>query len=349
MKIGTMLKKRMLIASVTVVLLMSGCGKSDTTNDASNTASSIEIENSVSDSSASLDNSKESESSSLGNLAEEKESATTMDSSIAISDNSSEMASDSKDTQSADSTKNSDKTKEADKTKESDKSKETDKTKESDKTKEAAKTENTENTQETSKPQENSNQEATTKAEETTQPQQPQKVDYGRILFVGDSRTVDMFDAGASSFYGRDEGGVTVYCQNGGNFGFFIDTVEGVKLENFDTLVTWMGCNDRGSFGDYENYYNYLLSMGKTIVVCTVGPTEDQYLVDEYDQTYYVNSLMVAYNNSLVSWANAHGVKVIDLYSYLSGNSAYYLDPADGIHFQQQPTYGIWTYIFSQM
>ncbi len=190
---------------------------------------------------------------------------------------------------------------------------------------------------------------ASSAAAETAPQEAPQKKDYGRILFVGDSRTVDMFDAGAEMLDALNAGGITVFCRNGGSYGYFASTVDSYGIDNFDTLVTWMGCNDRGNFSEYEGYYNNLLAQGKNVVVCTVGPTADEYLVGEYDQTYYVNSLMVAYNNSLVNWANSNGIKVIDMYSYLSSTADVYLDPADGIHFQPQPTTGVWNYIVSNL
>ncbi len=172
---------------------------------------------------------------------------------------------------------------------------------------------------------------------------------YGRILFVGDSRTVDIFDSESWWMYGEDKGGVTVYCKNAGGYDFFVSSVEEWGVDNFDTLICWMGCNDRGYFGNYENYYNYLLGLGKKIVLCTVGPTDDAHLVGEFDQANYVNSLMISYNNSLRNWASANGVKVIDLYSYLDKNPDIYVDPNDGIHYQPQPTTAIWYYIFGQL
>ena len=177
----------------------------------------------------------------------------------------------------------------------------------------------------------------------------PAKQGYGRILFVGDSRTVDIFDAGSCGFYGRNEGGVTVYCEDGANFDFLCSSVDKVGLGNFDTLISWMGCNDKGSFSNYEIYYNLLLENGKTVIVCNVGPTADQYLASDYDRTYYINDFMIAYNNSLANWAAQRGVKVIDMYSYLNGNQNLYLDPVDGIHFQPQPTSEIWTHIFNNL
>ena len=202
---------------------------------------------------------------------------------------------------------------------------------------------------------ENTQDQSNTQSQPQTQPQsqadsQPTgQAAYGRILFVGDSRTVDIFDSESWWMYGEDKGGVTVYCKNAGGYDFFVSSVEEWGVDNFDTLICWMGCNDRGYFGNYENYYNYLLGLGKKIVLCTVGPTDDAHLVGEFDQANYVNSLMISYNNSLRNWASANGVKVIDLYSYLDKNPDIYVDPNDGIHYQPQPTTAIWYYIFGQL
>jgi hypothetical protein len=203
--------------------------------------------------------------------------------------------------------------------------------------------------------QPNTQDQPNTQSQPQTQPQsqadsQPTgQAAYGRILFVGDSRTVDIFDSESWWMYGEDKGGVTVYCKNAGGYDFFVSSVEEWGVDNFDTLICWMGCNDRGYFGNYENYYNYLLGLGKKIVLCTVGPTDDAHLVGEFDQANYVNSLMISYNNSLWNWASANGVKVIDLYSYLDKNPDIYVDPNDGIHYQPQPTTAIWYYIFGQL
>ena len=109
-----------------------------------------------------------------------------------------------------------------------------------------------------------------------------------------------------------------------------------------------MGCNDDGNFSNYEVHYNGLLNEGKRLIVCTVGPTNDDCLA-EWDRGYYDNAREIEFNASLVNWANQHGVKVIDLYSYLISTGDVYLNPADGIHYLPQPTTVIWNKILSQL
>ncbi|WP_242840802.1 glycosyl hydrolase 53 family protein [Butyrivibrio proteoclasticus] len=183
-------------------------------------------------------------------------------------------------------------------------------------------------------------------AEKTQQSSQPQQQGYGRILFIGDSRTVDMFDGGATEIMGGVYNGITVYCRNAAATNFAYEAVNSAGLDNFDTVVFWMGANNYGDFSSYAPLYESILSSGKQLVVCTVGPSQDESLEAD-DRPYYDNERMVAFNNSLVAWANNHGVKVIDLYTYCVNNIT--IDPNDGIHYQPQPTTALWNYIVSSL
>ena len=124
-----------------------------------------------------------------------------------------------------------------------------------------------------------------------------------------------------------------------------IAAVNSVGMENFDTLVSWMGCNDYGDFTPYQSFYDSLLQQGKKLVLCTVGPTDDTALANDFDRVYYVNERQVQYNSALSSWAKQNNVKVIDLYSYIQSSSDLYIDTVDGIHYQPQPTTEIWNKI----
>jgi hypothetical protein len=179
-----------------------------------------------------------------------------------------------------------------------------------------------------------------------TQPQ-PQKIDYGRIVYTGDSRSVDMFNGGIEEIWDGTFNGIRVFCKDACQSDYMINAVNCVGWENFDTLVSWMGCNDYGNFAPYESFYNTVLSHGKHLILCTVGPTDDATLANDFDRGHYTNDLQIAYNASLVNWANNNGVKVIDLYSYIVSNQDIYIDPVDGIHYQPQPTTAIWNFILS--
>lgn len=171
------------------------------------------------------------------------------------------------------------------------------------------------------------------------QVQIPSKPDYGRILFVGDSRTVDIFSESASELSAYSAGNVVVYARDASNHNYLIDTVNAYGFDNFDTLVSWMGANDYGDFASYEGFYDSVLASGKTLILCTVGPTDDNCLAAD-DRPYYDNERIVSFNVALNAWASKHGVKVIDLYTYVSNNVT--IDAADGIHYGPKPTSNIW-------
>ena len=193
-------------------------------------------------------------------------------------------------------------------------------------------------------------QQATSQATSQDTPQATlQKPDYGRIIFTGDSRTVDMFYSDRNEIWGEAFDGIPVYCRDACQSDYMINAVNSYGMDNFDTLVTWMGCNDYGNFSPYESFYNNLLQQGKNIVVCTVGPTDNNTLANDFDREYYTNERQVAYNSSLISWANSNNAKIIDLYTYISGNGNLYINPEDGIHYMPQPTTEIWNYILAQI
>lgn len=177
-----------------------------------------------------------------------------------------------------------------------------------------------------------------------------QKVDYGRILFVGDSRTVDMFSADEWEFRNLQRDGVTVYCRHACDFSFLVEAVDEYGVDNFDTLVSWMGCNDKGDFSNYGPYYDQLIAQGKKVVVCTVGPTQDEYLNEgNGDNINYVDANQVKYNDALKTWAKGQGVKVIDLYTFISKSKTITISTEDGIHYFPQPTTELWSYVLSSL
>lgn len=173
----------------------------------------------------------------------------------------------------------------------------------------------------------------------------PAPIDYGRIIYTGDSRSVDMFDGNREEIWDEVHDGIRVFCKDACQSDYMIAAVNSVGMENFDTLVSWMGCNDYGDFTPYQSFYDSLLQQGKKLVLCTVGPTDDTALANDFDRVYYVNERQVQYNSALSSWAKQNNVKVIDLYSYIQSSSDLYIDTVDGIHYQPQPTTEIWNKI----
>ena len=84
-----------------------------------------------------------------------------------------------------------------------------------------------------------------------------------RILFVGDSRTVDMFSAKKTQIRGKVYNNIRVYCKDGGNYSFLVWALNDANIKKYDVIVTWMGANDRGDFSRYQKLYNKLRRMGK--------------------------------------------------------------------------------------
>ncbi|RKM60594.1 hypothetical protein D6855_07765 [Butyrivibrio sp. CB08] len=188
---------------------------------------------------------------------------------------------------------------------------------------------------------------------QVTQVVSQQPAGYGRILFCGDSRTVDMFSESLSEIRNEVHDGITVYCKDECGSTYMVNAVEEYGVDNFDTLVSWMGCNNYGDFSKYGPYYDQLLAQGKKLVLCTVGPTVDEYLSEEFTKKNYTNARQITYNDSLRAWANGKDVKIIDLYSYIydamydSGDII--ISPTDGIHYYPQPNNQLWQYIVSNL
>ena len=189
------------------------------------------------------------------------------------------------------------------------------------------------------------------KQEPAPQPEQPDG--YGRILCCGDSRTVDMFSEPLSEIRNEIHDGIPVYCKDGCKYEYMVNAIDEYGLDNFDTLVSWMGCNNYGDFSQYGPYYDQLLSQGKKLVLCTVGPTVDQYLDGDFDKEYYTNQRQINYNNSLKAWAKDKDVKVIDMYAHIdnamNNSGGIIINPTDGIHYYPQPNPDLWNYILSNL
>ena len=181
-------------------------------------------------------------------------------------------------------------------------------------------------------------------AEPEPQPQQEQRKDYGRIIFIGDSRTVDIFDSEGYEVYDRNVNGVRVFAENGRGCEYMMEIVNRYDGQ-YETLVTWLGCNDHYNIEMYKSCYEQILAKGINLVICNVGPTQNENL-DEWDSTRYRNEDMVAFNQQITAWASDHGVKVIDMYSYVYANLT--ID-YDGIHYSPKVTDSIWNYIMGSM
>ena len=167
-----------------------------------------------------------------------------------------------------------------------------------------------------------------------------------RTLFIGDSRSVYMFNKSNIELCGVIKNGMYVYARAGAQFWYINEVVGKVDPDSYDSVVTWMGANDRGSFTNYKYCYNEIKSMGKKIVLCTVGPVRDA-LLDEIGIIVFNNGLMKKYNKELKKWSKKNNIPIIDLYSYIVKKKLK-VDSRDGVHYLPRPTTKIWKRILSQ-
>ena len=169
---------------------------------------------------------------------------------------------------------------------------------------------------------------------------------YGRILFVGDSRTIDMFADSDAEIRGENHDGIVVFAGHGRGSDYLEEVLKNYDPGEYDTLVSWMGANDRGHFSGYEELYENCLANGKTVVVCTVGTQDSSYL-KECDIEDFADEKLQSFNRKLTDWAGEQNVRVIDLYSFTRDNIT--VDPADGIHYLPRPTNAIWNHILAEL
>ncbi len=163
------------------------------------------------------------------------------------------------------------------------------------------------------------------------------------VLFIGDSRTVDMFSAEKSEIRGKVYNNITVYAKDGGTYAYMRDTLKKVNLNKYDVIVSWMGANDHGNFDKYESYYKKLnKKKDLNLVLCTIGYSDNSKLGDLGDCLYYNDGIMQRYNEGLTKWAKKNDVTTIDLYKFTKCN----IDARDnnGVHYVPNPTTEIWNY-----
>lgn len=186
--------------------------------------------------------------------------------------------------------------------------------------------------------------------EESEESEEEHELVRPRTLFIGDSRTIDMFADSDETIWGQVHNNIEVYAGHGLGFDFMVEAVNDYGKDSFDVLVTWMGANDRGDFSRYRDYYDELIDDGKVIVVCTVGPMDDEHLA-EWDHPYYEDSNAVNINKDMVEWACEKGISYIDMYAYIKSlvPEGLTIDEADGIHYSPRPTRVLWEHILGEL
>ena len=168
-----------------------------------------------------------------------------------------------------------------------------------------------------------------------------------KIVFVGDSRTVDMFSAVKTQLKGKKRDNMYVYAMDGGTYEYMVKVLRKVDLQKGDILVSWMGCNDRGDFSHYKDYYNKLRKRGVNLIIGTIGYSDVNGMADEGDYLYYNNWVIQEFNRDLKKWAKKKGVKTIDLYTYTVRHVQ--VDQESGIHYDPKPTKKMWKYIVKKV
>ncbi|WP_408072164.1 hypothetical protein [Butyrivibrio sp. JL13D10] len=168
-----------------------------------------------------------------------------------------------------------------------------------------------------------------------------------KVLFIGDSRTVDMFSATRHEIKGEVYNNITVYARDGATMGFRKETLKKVNLEDYDLVVSWMGANEHGHFERYSSYYKKLMKKNVKLVLCTIGYSDDGKLGDLGDCLYYNNGIMLNYNKMLNKWAKKNHVKTIDLYSYTRHHIR--ARENNGVHYVHSQKENLWNYTVKQI
>ncbi len=167
-----------------------------------------------------------------------------------------------------------------------------------------------------------------------------------RTLFIGDSRSVDIFSGSESSILGEVHDDIVVCAMNSAKIFFMKDVLKNSDLSDYDTIITWMGANDYGAFNPYKKNYSKLVSSGKKLVLCTVGASGDQYMPPQ-DLPYFGNGVINSFNSQLKKWAKKKKVDTIPLFEYVQKNV--HVDSKDGVHYSPKPNKNIWNYILDNI
>ncbi len=172
-------------------------------------------------------------------------------------------------------------------------------------------------------------------------------VTNARVLFIGDSRTVDMFSGKKTKLKGKVKNNITVYALDGADCADMVQILDDVDLDDYDVVVTWMGTNDKGDFSSYIEPYNRLRKRGIKLILCTVGFTDTSKIEDEEDIEFYSNDLVKQYNSALKKYAQKNGIGIIDLYKYTEHHIR--IQSHNGIHYSPKPTKKLWNYIVKKL
>ncbi|WP_026494952.1 Ig-like domain-containing protein [Butyrivibrio sp. WCD3002] len=168
-----------------------------------------------------------------------------------------------------------------------------------------------------------------------------------RTLFIGDSRSVDLFTAKPGTYEGYVKHDMVIYTADGAADSYAEKIFKYTDLSDYDTVVSWLGANNYGNFSPYKKIYNKFLSRGLNLILCTVGAVKPEYF-PEGDEHYFGVNIIGHYNSCLKKWAKGKSrVSVIDLYKYTKNNV--YIETRDGVHYLPKPTKVLWKYIVKKV
>lgn len=167
------------------------------------------------------------------------------------------------------------------------------------------------------------------------EPASPEDYSLGRLIFIGDSRTVGMQNAV------RDD---SIWsCKVGMGYNWM--TITGVPdiepfIDDKTSVIILMGVNDPFNLPHYISYINVKASewaaIGARTYFVSVGPL--------MQDPYVTNEQIEVFNASMQ--ASLSGVGYIDIYTYLTENG---YATVDGIHYTDAVSIGIYNYILANL
>ena len=166
-------------------------------------------------------------------------------------------------------------------------------------------------------------------------PDHPLSVTADKMVFIGDSRTVDMMNAV------QDD---SIWCCKVA-MGYNWMATEGVPavdgyIDNNTAVIILLGVNDPHNISNYIGYTNEKAAewagRGATTYFVSVGPVTND--------PYVTNADIEAFNAALQ--ANLSGVYYIDIYSYLMENG---FSTVDGTHYPADVSIAIYNYIIDHL
>ena len=147
----------------------------------------------------------------------------------------------------------------------------------------------------------------------------------GRILWVGDSRTVGMQSA-------ITEGENKWICSVGKGYNWFVNTAINTvnkSLKDTDTIVVNLGVNDIGNYEKYTNKLNALIDSdwkkAKSVVVMSVNPVDEAKCAGNYA----IKNNQIEKFNAYLKKNLRRKIVYVDTYTSLLGN----IQTDDGLHY----------------